>query len=75
VGDTATVGLFTATGTGFGLGFDRQDVLLDSWGDATVTRSACDRVDVSWTGSQFGTGSLMLQPLTLVSGNQPVCPQ
>ena len=74
VGNTATIGLLSATGTGFGLGFDREDVLLDSWGDATVTRTACDRVDINWASSQFGSGNMMLQPLTLVSGNQPACP-
>ena len=52
---------FKARGPVFGANFNKDDLVIDTWGDITVTFSGPDEAKVEYDG-QDGTGSSEVEP-------------
>lgn len=65
-GNSATIPLYITSGADFGSGFNSADVLVDAWGNMTLTMTGQNTLEMEWDGSDYGfsTGNMTLSRLS-----------
>jgi hypothetical protein len=69
-----TMSLLRPVGTHFGAGFHASEVNRTAWGTATVTFPDCNHLQLSYTSTGFGAGTLSLERLTQPIGTGTCAP-